>query len=133
MRMLSSLKGMRMPDLAELRNRLWKGAGIVRDEAGLAELAGWLEEWSPDDLLAMSFRDLRAQDVEAAFMLLVAGSIVRSALLRKESRGGHIRSDYHHEDARWERAVVMIDKDNRKGYVAYEQIEAKGNAAGIFY
>ncbi len=132
-RMLNSLKAIQLPGQDELRARLWKAAGIVREEGGLAGLADWLEQWNPADLLTMSFKDLSVSETQTVFMLLVAGSIAHSALWRKESRGGHIRSDYSCEAESWERASIMIDKENRKGYLAYEQIEAKGNAAGIFY
>jgi L-aspartate oxidase len=56
----------------ELRARLWRDAGLVRDATGLARL-----ERSPHTLARL---------------------IAKSALARRESRGGHFRTDFPFED-----------------------------------
>jgi L-aspartate oxidase len=56
----------------ELRAELWRDAGLVRDAAGLERLAG-----SPHTLARL---------------------IAKSALARRESRGGHFRADFPFED-----------------------------------
>lgn len=56
----------------ELRAAMWRDAGLVRDEAGLEQLAQ-----SPHTLARL---------------------IARSALARRESRGGHFRTDFPFED-----------------------------------
>jgi L-aspartate oxidase len=66
--------------LAELRRRMWDGAGPVRSEEGLTALLTWLGE-RPDSNPA-----------------LVAGMIAGAALRRTESRGGHLRSDHPETD-----------------------------------
>ena len=84
------LRAVATPDLpederAELRTRMSRDAGVVRDQAGLTDLAGWLG-------------DLRAR-VGDAPALIAAGLIVEGALARHESRGGHFRADYPISDA----------------------------------
>jgi L-aspartate oxidase len=56
----------------ELRAQMWRDAGLIRDAAGLEELA-------------------RAPHA-------LARLIARSALARRESRGGHFRADFPFED-----------------------------------
>ncbi len=65
----------------EVRRSLWQHAGVIRSAAGLEQLLG-----SP-----------------ALLVRLVA----ESALARRESRGGHFRSDYPTEDAAFEGHVVL--------------------------
>jgi L-aspartate oxidase len=60
------------PVTAELRDAMWRDAGLVRDGSGLERLVR-----SPHPVVRL---------------------IARSALARRESRGGHFRADFPHED-----------------------------------
>jgi L-aspartate oxidase len=60
------------PVTPELRESLWRDAGLVRERAGLARLVD-----SPH---------------------LLTSLVARSALAREESRGGHFRTDFPQED-----------------------------------
>ena len=66
----------------ETRAALWNRAGIVRDRAGLEELAA-----DPHPLAQL---------------------IARAALAREESRGCHLRSDFRGEDPSFERRHVVV-------------------------
>jgi L-aspartate oxidase len=66
--------------LSELRRRMWRGAGPLRDEAGLSGLLGWLDDQSPSATTA------------------VARMIAAAALTRRETRGAHVRTDHPAED-----------------------------------
>jgi len=72
-----------------LRDAMWNHVGVVRDAAGL------------ERFLALH-GDLAARlstSVEGRNLATVTGLIARAALARKESRGGHYRSDYPDTDA----------------------------------
>ena len=45
--------------------------------------------------------------LEVISMLQLARLIVKSALLRKESRGAHFRSDYPESKDEWKRSIVL--------------------------
>jgi L-aspartate oxidase len=64
--------GDEQPVTPELREALWRDAGLVRERAGLERLAA-----SPN---------------------LLTSLLARSALAREESRGGHFRADFPQED-----------------------------------
>jgi len=66
--------------LAELRRRMWEGAGPTRDAAGLTELSDWLAGRPGGN------------------PVLVAEMIAASALRREESRGAHVRTDHPNEN-----------------------------------
>ena len=65
----------------ELRRAVWEDAGVVRDGAGLARLAG------ADHL--------------------VVRLLAQAALARAESRGGHFRADHPHEDPALSAHIVL--------------------------
>ena len=69
------------PVPAELRAALWQDVGLVRDAEGLERLAGSRH--------------------------LLARLIARSALARRESRGGHFRTDFPFEDDAFEAHTVI--------------------------
>jgi L-aspartate oxidase len=82
----------------KLQAIMWDNVGIIRDEARLKKASAEIWELysqvaKGDDLLAY---------YEIINMLTVANIVVQAALWRKESRGGHFRSDYpKRDDLRW--------------------------------
>jgi L-aspartate oxidase len=81
-----------------VRRLMWEKVGLLRDGAGLA-LA--LEE-----LQRLAAR--HPQAAGEARNLLWAGRLVAAAALeRKESRGGHYRSDYPEPDPVWQRRLFL--------------------------
>jgi L-aspartate oxidase len=79
--------------IKELRELMWKYAGLLRDVDGLQQAQRGLEA------LARSMpRGLFRRAVEARNLHVVAGLIVASALGREESRGAHYRNDFPQRD-----------------------------------
>jgi succinate dehydrogenase / fumarate reductase flavoprotein subunit len=97
--------------IAELRALMDAHAGILRDEAGLRE--------GLDRLAAIRERtaDLRLDGdrtsesfelaVDLSFVLTVAESVLRGALLREESRGAHSRTDFREVDPEWRKTLLF--------------------------
>ena len=70
---------MQRAPLGELRRRMWRDAGLIRNERGLSRLIDWLD------------------GQRASNPVVVARAIAASALARRESRGAHQRSDHQSE------------------------------------
>jgi len=95
---------------AEVRQRLqdvmWDKVGIIRNEEGLK--AANLE-------IEYLYNHLARQDdplayIEMVNMLTVAHVVVQAALWRRESRGGHCRSDYpQRDDVRWMKHTSFVN------------------------
>jgi L-aspartate oxidase len=90
------------PSLAALQKLMWEQVGLVRNEDGLSsaqtELAAWRDELS---------EPRTAAGHELRNMTLLGRLMATAALARRESRGGHFRSDFPHEDPRWKRHIIL--------------------------
>ena len=75
-----------------LQHAMWQGAGIFRDEAGLARTLARVELLKNERLRAETGRNL-LECCTAANQCLLASLICRAALLRPECRGAHTRRD----------------------------------------
>ena len=87
--------------IAELRELMWKDAGLLRDAAGLEAAQRGLEA-----LAAAMPRGLFRRAVEARNLHAVASVIVVSALGREESRGAHFRNDFPLKDSEAKHSVM---------------------------
>ncbi len=81
------------PVTAELREAMWRDAGLVRDGSGLNGLAAAAHP--------------------------VARLVARSALARTESRGGHFRVDFPHEDPELDGTHTVIRPGREAVFVAW--------------
>lgn len=87
-------------DLRDLKALLWDNASLVRTAEGLGRALEGIRR------LRGKWRGNRQPDGMAfAGNLLVAEAVVRSALVRTESRGAQYRSDYPDTDSAWARPV----------------------------
>ena len=88
--------------IGDLRDLMWKDAGLLRDANGLHEAHRLLET-----LAATMPRGLFRRAVEARNLHTVASVIVASALGREESRGAHYRNDFPGKNAEAKHSVMQ--------------------------
>lgn len=95
-----------------LRGEMTSYAGIVRTEAGLKDLrqliltrSQMIEEYYWRHTITRDLLELRN-------IVLVAELIVRSALKRRESRGGHYREDYPAKSDQELESILQVDGFN---------------------
>jgi L-aspartate oxidase len=81
-----------------VRKLMWEKVGLVRDEAGLTAALAELGRLGTQHPQAAG---------EARNLLLVALLVTAAALARKESRGGHFRSDFPAPDPAWEHRLYL--------------------------
>jgi L-aspartate oxidase len=98
-----------LPSASDVRDLMWRQAGLVRSEDSLrhavAPLTAWREavararDWTPAD------RELR----RVASLVTVGLLVARAALRREESRGGHFREDFpRRDDIHWRKHVADV-------------------------
>ncbi len=124
--------------LVEIRNHmaavLWNKAGIIRNETGMDEALKQLKELQ-GNFEAMEVRPSgRKGDlgfvhyVELGSMLTVAQAVVMAALLRRESRGGHCRTDFPELDDQFAKHSLVSRKNGAMSveYRALNQYQLSG-------
>ena len=98
-----------------LRGEMTSYAGIVRTEAGLQDLLQLIikrkkiiDEYYWKHCITRDFIELRN-------IILNAELIVRAALSRRESRGGHFREDFPNKNAKAQESITKLGMDNSLG------------------
>ncbi|MCD6368029.1 MAG: L-aspartate oxidase [Candidatus Aenigmarchaeota archaeon] len=79
----------------KIKKLMWKYAGITREENGLKKAMEELEK--------IKFRGIS----ETRNISLVSKLILKSAIMREESRGVHYRSDYPKARSKWRRHIIL--------------------------
>jgi len=88
----------------ELRDEMMEKVGVVRDEASLTamqrKIAELKERWNAVQLMdtTRTFNTELMEVIELGNLIECSEATVAGALARKESRGGHYRSDYEKRD-----------------------------------
>ncbi|WP_368293563.1 L-aspartate oxidase [Dehalobacter sp. TBBPA1] len=97
----------------ELQNILWDKVGIIRDEEHLrqaqAELNQLMERFNPHS---------EVSELELGNMLAIGMVIIKAALAREESRGGHFRRDFPNAEEHWQKHSVYMRGDYHVRYVS---------------
>jgi L-aspartate oxidase len=96
-------------DLADIRNSLkslmWRSVGVRRTAVQLAEAAEDVDHWC-SYVLPRQFNEPSGWELQN--MLTVARLMIRAALLREETRGVHVRTDFPQTDNdRWRRHLTF--------------------------
>ena len=95
-----------------IKNLMWEKVAIVRDEKTLNEALGELLEMQKE-LDNLSVSDKKQYNTELLTALEVINMVeiciltVKSAILRRESRGAHFRSDFPETLDEWKKSIVM--------------------------
>lgn len=98
---------------AELREIMWEKAGIIRNAEGLSEAAARIKSFQ-----GQFIPELDVPQLELGNMLTLGQIIVRSSLERRESRGGHYRSDFPFSVGSWKKHSVYKRGDTNVSYVS---------------
>ncbi|WP_409251502.1 L-aspartate oxidase [Bacillus sp. SCS-153A] len=115
-------------DVKEFQKRMMESAGIIREGAKLKKHLDWLHSLAFN--LEENLDDLHPHDIQKYFMWINSMIVTKASLLRTESRGGHIRSDYYEEDDRcWLKTRIMhaLENGEMRTWVD-EQVKTKINA-----
>ncbi len=106
---------------------LWKEGGISRDERGLKSALEALRRIKERDLPQVSTGSpkeiLEKMEVESA--LAVGEMIVRSAIIRKESRGAHFRKDFPQTDDQNWKGNIFIEKSEDGMNLGFRPLDGK--------
>ncbi len=85
-----------------LRAGMWEGCGVIRDAPGLRGALAVAEE-----ILESTPLDDSLHDIGLRQSATTASLVCRSALLREESRGAHLRADFPSTRDSWHGTLVM--------------------------
>ncbi|WP_017728641.1 L-aspartate oxidase [Halalkalibacterium ligniniphilum] len=94
-----------LPTRKVLQKKMSSLVGIVRSEKSLTEMERWLQPYL--SLSRLSIHSKTQDEFERSNLVLIASLMTRSALLRRESRGGHYRSDIPQQVSEWRQKIVQ--------------------------
>ena len=95
-----------------IKKLMWEKVAIVREEKALNEALRQLQEMQKDlDNIDVSDKDQYNSELLTALevinMVEICILVVKSAILRRESRGAHFRSDFPESNDVWKRSIVL--------------------------
>ena len=105
-----------------LQQTMFENAMVLRQEAGLQEALNTVQQLRSSVTAAMEPTEDHLKAARTQRFLArcsTAESILRAALLRKESRGSHFRTDYPLQDSRQEKRI-LIRMDGQGIHADYE-------------
>ncbi len=109
----------------DLKERMIHHVGIIREEEGMSTHLKWLRQ---QPLTFQEHIDFNSrEEIHIYFLWIVSLLVTESAIVRTESRGGHIRADFPREDNdKWlKRKLVLQNNEGRLKVEYHEQNETK--------
>jgi L-aspartate oxidase len=101
LRIAADAAAIAVPSEDEVRDFMWQRVGLIRDRGGLEHAAGTMEAWWAAVSAARGRDQPVDRDVRRIESLVTVGMLMaRAALRRRETRGGHFRSDFPERDDR---------------------------------
>jgi fumarate reductase (CoM/CoB) subunit A len=100
----------------KIKSLMWEKVAIVREEKTLNQALGELLEMQKDLVnLDVSDKSQYNTDLVTALevinMVEICILIVKSAIIRRESRGAHFRSDFPETKDEWKKSIIMNKKE----------------------
>ncbi len=97
---------------ANIADLLWQNAGIIRNGKTLQSALHQIDSY----ISISNFNDEEYYGFRKRCLLILARLIIYSALIRKESRGCHMRNDFISEETKYQKTIV-IQKGNKPKFV----------------
>lgn len=96
----------------EIQKLMWKQVGVVRNGKDMKKALSMLNKYSNTKLktgskLKMNEKLIAALDVD--HMLVTCKMIIKSAMMRKESRAAHYRSDHKKISSKWKKNILCVN------------------------
>jgi L-aspartate oxidase len=110
-----TVSSIELPVISSLKQTMMDRTGIVRTKELLTLQNEWLAQFNLDQWLDARLDNLQPSELNRLFMYITASLITKAALERTESRGGHYRKDFPHEDtANWMKKQIIHQRKNVK-------------------
>ena len=98
-----------LPEADQVRDLMWRHAGLLRQRRSLDHAVARLEQWAGSVAGAAAARHGTHEFRRVHSLVMVGLLIARAALRRQESRGGHFRTDFPtRDDLHWKKHVSDI-------------------------
>ena len=118
-----------LPDISTIKMSMMDRTGISRTGEALETQLKFLESYNIQHWLEADLDDLSQEDLTKVFMLISSWLVTKAALKRTESRGGHLRTDFPHEQKEWEKQQIILQS---KGY-GLNQLKLKSQLEPFYF